>query len=120
MEESYLYYCKGVCEYEKGNYQEAISFFLKSCSLMPHYKTFERLAFCYLKLNSIHDYERYIKSAYNLNTNNDKVATEYAEIISDVNTDSARLILSQVLKRNPTYEPAKALLDKISIRKIGE
>ncbi len=111
MKDSLYYYGLGVEAIEKNNYSEAIDNFLKSLAIRAHFKTYERLYYCYLNLGMISKSKECIEKAYKLNDKNDKVSVEYSQILFKEGLfDEALEILQCVLLRNPSYGPAKKLL----------
>lgn len=97
-------------------YAEAIEFFEASVELERHFKPYECLARCYAALNEPEKAFECISEAYRLNEKNDKVALGYAKALADHKKDiaAARSVLSETLKRNPTYKPAQRLLNDLS------
>jgi len=115
MNDSLYYYGMGVDLFEKGSFEEAITLFEKSYAQSPHFKTCERLALCYKRLNKTEEYKKYIRLAYEINPKSDKTAVEYAAVLQNSGQpDKAREILSCVLERNPTYGPATGLLKEMN------
>ena len=111
---TYLYGLGMEC-FEKNELQKALGFFQKSIEIEPHFKTYERMFVCFNKLGSRIEAKECIKRAFQLNDKNDKVTVEYVSILIEENSiDEAVLVLNDLLKRNPTYGPAKKLLDKIN------
>lgn len=112
--ESIDFYYKGIEEFSNGNYLSAIEYFKISDSLESHYKTYEMLFQCWKAISNMNKAYDCIKKAYVLNSANDKVAYEYAEIsVQFGDKESAQKVLTEILKRNPTYKKAKQLLDLI-------
>ena len=112
--ESIDFYYKGIEEFNKKNYLSAIEYFKISGSLENHYKTYEMLFQCWKAVSNMNEAYDYIKKAYVLNSANDKVAYEYAETsVQFGDKESAQKVLTEILKRNPTYKKAKQLLDLI-------
>ena len=97
-------------------YAEAIEFFKASLELNRHFKPYECLFRCYSALNEPEKAFECISAAHELNRKNDKVALRYAKALADYKKDiaAARGILSEILKRNPTYKPAERLLNDLS------
>ena len=112
----YLYNLGMDC-FEKNEPQKAIVFFRKSAELDPHFKTYERMFDCFNKLGLKNEANECIKKAFQLNSKNDKVTVMYASVLAEENNvDNAVLILIDLLKRNPTYGPAKKLLEKVNCK----
>jgi len=100
--------------YDNENIEKALEYFFRSLAVEPHFKTYEMIYHCLSKLGKKHEAREYIEKAYNENKNNDKVAVEYSTVIfDDGNIDLSAKLLNEVLQRNPTYGPAKKLLEKI-------
>ncbi|MDE6729025.1 MAG: hypothetical protein K2J80_13980 [Oscillospiraceae bacterium] len=101
---------------DNAYYAEAIEFFKASVELERHFKPYECLYRCYAALNEPEKAFESISEAYGLNSKNDKVALGYAKMLADHKKDiaAAQSILSDILKRNPTYKPAQRLLNDLS------
>lgn len=110
------YYYQGVKEMKNENYSAAVESFKISDMYYTHFKTHERLYQCYIKLGLEEETFDSISKAYELMKNNDAVSCEYAQMLIEYKKDhsSARKILSDTLKRNPTFKRARILLDSIS------
>jgi tetratricopeptide (TPR) repeat protein len=115
MEFDGLYYYEvGIEKYEKGDIESALKNFQKSLELQEHFKTYERLYHALKDLGRIEEAREAITKAYNLNDRNDKVAFEYVKfLLEDKNSAIAKKVLNALLKRNPTYGPAKKLKKNI-------
>lgn len=108
------FYYKGIEAFDKGDYSSAIEYFKISDSLESHYKTYEMLFQCWKAISNMNEAYDCIKKAYVLNPANDKVAYEYAETSVQFNDkESAKKVLTEILKRNPTYKKARQLLNLI-------
>lgn len=113
--ESCDYYYIAIESLEKSDYKSAIDFFEKSDSISEHYKTYEKMFLCWKKLDEHSKAYECLKKSYHLNPTSDKVSVMYAEELSErMDLETARKILSETLKRNPTYKPDEKLLDTIS------
>ncbi|MEH7299927.1 tetratricopeptide repeat protein [Neobacillus drentensis] len=114
-EESYHLYDEGMVRFENGDYPSSLNCFLKSCELNEHFKTYSRIGECLTKLGKQNESVTYMKKAFELNPNNDKVSLQYSEaLIMSGNIIRAREILIRLIDRNSSYKPAKIVLDKIS------
>ncbi|WP_295092191.1 hypothetical protein [Ruminococcus sp.] len=112
--ESVNYYYKGVEEFERQNYAEAIKYFELSNNIEEHFKTYERLFCCWKKLSDNNKAYACIEKAYHINPNNDKTAFEFAKVNAEAgNNELALVILSEILKRNPTYKKAADFYDAL-------
>lgn len=106
--DAYDYYIKANEQYNSGEIEDAIHLFLKSLEMDYHFKTYEKLYWCYNHLQQYDLANYFIKRAYEENSNNDKVAYLYAKVLIDKKQiDNAREILSSIIKRNPSYKKAK-------------
>jgi tetratricopeptide (TPR) repeat protein len=116
---SYSYYGLGVEFFEKGEYNKAIEYFFKSLEMGDHFKTYERLYNCYVKIGEHSKARECIEKAFELNRNNDKVAIEYiSKLVNEGEEDELpKKLLDEVLERNPTYGPARKLKEQIELRK---
>lgn len=113
--DAYYYYITANEQYNNGQIEEAIPLFLKSLEMDYHFKTYEKLYWCY---NSLQQYDLanyFIKRAYEENNRNDKVAYLYAKVLIDKKEyDKAREILSGITKRNPSYKKAEQAYTEIA------
>ncbi|PGT75641.1 hypothetical protein COD11_25860 [Bacillus sp. AFS040349] len=113
-EQSYLLYQKGLLEFEKNEFQNALNCFIKSNQLSEHSRTYARIYECLLKLGKELEAKPYIKTAYTQNPKQDKVAIQYAEsLILEGKSELAIDIIEKILRRNKTYNPARKLLEQI-------
>lgn len=78
MDEDYYLYLKGLEEFEKGCYTDAIRYFERSNNISEHFKCCERLYCCLIQLGDTEKAFSCIEKAYQLNPRNDKTAFEYA------------------------------------------
>ena len=114
MDEALSEYFEGIRLLENNSLREALEHFLYSLELDEHFKTCHQIYKVYDKLGDQESAYTYIIRAYKLNPNNDLVAFELAKkkVEKDL-IDEAKFILSGILKRNPTYGPAKKMLNSI-------
>ncbi|MCR5103968.1 MAG: ACT domain-containing protein [Eubacterium sp.] len=113
-EEALEYYLKGLVEFDNQNYSAAIELFELSNSKDEHFKTYERLYSCWLKLSDTKKAYACIEKAYYLNPQNDKTAFEYAEtLVESGDTDHALEVLDDILQRNPSFKKAQVLQEEI-------
>ena len=110
-----LYY-SGMNYQENGNLDEALLCFNQSLVIDEHFKTYHRI-FQILKIQGkLDECLSAIESAYKLNNRNDKVASDYAEILIQLcRYEEAVVILSDTLKRNPSFKYAKKLIESIEV-----
>ena len=105
-----LYYM-GIEYLDRKDYRKAIEYFELSNDIEQHFKTYERLFQCYIKISDTDNAFECIQKSYTLNPKNDKTAFEYAEIcIKTGNYTLAENILTEILVRNPEYKKAEKLL----------
>lgn len=98
----------------KKNYLSAIAFFELSNNAGKHYKTYEKLFLCLKNIGKRSEAFECIKNSYHLNPKCDKVSVEYATELTEFgDLETAQKILSETLKRNPSYKPAEKLLIEI-------
>ena len=108
--DAYYYYMVANEQFKNGQIEEAIKIFLKSLEMEYHFKTYEKLYWCYSSLQQYDLANYFIKRAYEENDRNDKVAYLYAKVlINKKQLHSAREILSAILKRNPGYKKAEQI-----------
>ena len=113
--DAYELYGLGLEEYEKGNYPAAIGYFERSNSIEEHFKTYERLYSCWLRLNDTQKAFVCIEKAYQLNSRNNKTALEYAKMLAASGYDEQALkVLSDILLRNSSFKQAAVLADTIT------
>ena len=116
MEDALEYYFKGVSHQKNGNLDEALKCYRKSLEIDEHFKTYHRISQV-LKIQGRQN-ESFIalNKAFQLNMRNDKVASEYAELLIERNQcKEAMEILSGVLERNSTFRYAKELMDSLNV-----
>lgn len=106
--DAYYYYIVANEFYKNGQIEEAIKRFLKSLDMEYHFKTYEKLYWCYHSLQQYDLANYFIKRAYEENNHNDKVAFLYAKILIEKNElRAAREILLSIIGRNPNYKKAQ-------------
>lgn len=109
------YYGVGLDYSNEGNMEKALENFMISLQMKSHYKTYERI---YQVLSTVGRYEEsrsYLYKAYELNSLNEKVCIEFANLVfEEGKIQEAKEIANEVLKRIPTYGPAKRMLMKIN------
>jgi tetratricopeptide (TPR) repeat protein len=112
--DSKYYYGLGLECFESGDVEKALEHFRKSLEIKPHFKTYERMYQCYKKMNKTYEAKECIEKAFYMNDKNDKVAIEYIRLlIQEGNIILSKKLLNGVLERNPSYDPAKKLLQTI-------
>ncbi len=111
-ENGYYFFCKGNEKLDIGEIKEAIHFYLKSAEMAPHFKTYERLYECYVRLKEFELAHYFISMAYECNNKNDYVSYVYSKsLLNDGKKDKAEQILMDILKRNPDYKKARKELN---------
>lgn len=117
--DGYYYYCLGVDSLEKGKRKDAINFFLESLAKENHFKTHHKLSTIYREMDFHNDAMYHLEKAYSLNPNNDKVATDYSQLLITRNQiDDAEAIIASILKRNRSYGLAMKLQKELFANKI--
>ncbi len=107
-------YGMGLEQYEKGNYSDAILYFEQSNTVEEHFKTYERLYKCWKEVGNKEKEKACIEKAYEQNPRNDKTAFEYAEFQAELgNIELTRKVLLELIERNPSYNKARDMLEKI-------
>jgi lipopolysaccharide biosynthesis regulator YciM len=115
IEKSYETYCLGQNAYEKGEFEKALEYFYESLACNEHYKTYEKIYYCLKVLNKQLEARKYLELAYNLNKNNDKITVEYSQMLIDEGKkELSKTLLEGLLKRNPSYGPAKRALEVLT------
>ena len=113
--EDYNLYLKGLVEFEKGCYKDAISYFERSNNISEHFKCYERLYCCYMQSGDTQKAFSCIERAYQLNPKNDKTAFEYAKMLAESgDKESAHKVLDSIIQRNPTFKKASELADSLN------
>jgi len=113
-QDSRYYYGLALESLDNNKYEKALEYFVKSNNIESHFKTYERMCYCYKKLNKMVEARECIENAYKMNGNNDKVAVEYAEfLIQEGRIELAKNLLINILQRNNSYGPANKLLADI-------
>ena len=108
-----LYYL-GTDAIINGQWEAACDYLSKSLAVRPHAKTCERLAFVWDKLGQAQASEKMLEKAYELNPKVDLIANRYAGMLYlRGELDKARSVLTGILARNPTYGPAKRLMEEM-------
>ncbi|MFC4776214.1 tetratricopeptide repeat protein [Paenibacillus sp. GCM10023252] len=108
------YYTLGVDAFEKKEYVEAIKRFELSQELMKHFKTLEHLYSCYDAIGNRTKAKECIQEAFLLNSNNSRTAVLYASILLEEGDKNKSLqVVNQVLEKNPSYNPAKKILERL-------
>lgn len=108
----YNNYQLGTIYFKNKDFKTALKYFEDSAAAEPHFKTYEMMYLCSVNLGDNDGSKEYLKKAYELNKNNDKVGVEYAKLVlEEGNKEISLEILKQILQRNNTYDPAKKILD---------
>ena len=111
----YDYYCQGIAALEQGNLVVALERFEHSLSVERHFKTLARISQVLEMQGKPVEAAKALQQAYELNPKNEKVAVSFAENLDrGGNRAEARRIVEEVLRRTPSYGPAKRLLAKWS------
>lgn len=115
MNGGYELYLEGCELIGGGEYSKAVGKLLASIEEMPHFKTYERLSECYSALGDIEKAFDCAFKAYSQNPRNDKAALRYAEMLIRYDRDisRAREVLKEILARDPSYKPARAMWDEL-------
>ncbi|MDM8523215.1 tetratricopeptide repeat protein [Desulfococcaceae bacterium HSG8] len=114
QKDSYHYYRIGLEYFESGELESALESFLRSSESEPHFKTCVRTAHVLRELKRFEEADRFLEQAYRLNPKNDKTGIEYAELmLKRGQTFPAKKILNDIIRRNPTYGPARRLLTEL-------
>ncbi len=115
--DSYYYYQIGIQYLERGEIEQAIINLEKSISLKNHFKTYQILHECYMKVGKDEQSYHYIYLAYCENPRNDKVAFLYAKaLFQKKDIVASKKIVNEILERNTSYLPAVRLLEEIECR----
>ncbi|MBT2636632.1 tetratricopeptide repeat protein [Bacillus sp. ISL-39] len=113
-EESNLLYEQGLEHFRAGSFQLSLDCFLKSNQLDEHSRTYARIYECLTMLGKTIEAKPYIKIAYEMNPNHDKVIMQYVDtLLQEDKVEVAKELLNKLLLRNKTYNPARRLLEKI-------
>lgn len=111
MEDALEYYYKGLSHQENGNFDDALKCFYKSLEIDEHFKTYHRVYQILKVQEKQNESFTALKKAFQLNMRNDKVASDYAEMLIALNRyKEANEILLSILERNPTYRYANELI----------
>jgi tetratricopeptide (TPR) repeat protein len=104
-------YHQGAELLDRRDFEAAAEAFKRSLVVSVHFKTVERLGVCYREMGHVDTAMGYFRQAYDLNRRNSKTAVLLAELLLFTGqVAEAEAILSDVLARNVTYEPARKLL----------
>jgi predicted Zn-dependent protease len=113
MEDSYSKYCDAREALDRGDVESAERLLLASLAEDAHFKTHELLGDICSSRGDNEDAFNHIASAHSMNPRSDSAATRYARALSGLGrSDEARSIVNSVLERNPSYGPARQLLDQ--------
>ncbi len=111
---AYEFFCIATEALNKSDYLTAIKQLLISNSIEEHYKTYEKLYHCYCAIGKWDEAFSCIRSAYQMNSKNDKTAFEYAKyLVEKKDVVFAKNVLKDILRRNSSYKAAQMLLDEI-------
>ncbi len=111
--DSFYYYSIGLKCFKDEDFDGAIENFNQSLKLDEHFKTYHRIAEIFEKQGLFKESYTALEKAYGLNPRNDKLATSFAGTLQkNGNTKRAKEILNETLKRNPSYGPAKRMLEQ--------
>lgn len=115
MKDALELYYSGISHQENGNLDDALECFHQSLAIDKHFKTYHRIYQILKAQGKLNESLPIIESAYKLNVRNDKVASDYAEILIQLHRyEEAIAILSNVLKRNPSFKYAEKLIKSIN------
>ena len=113
MTDAYTKYCDGRDAIDRGDMESAERLLLESLGISAHFKTHELLGDIAAMRRNGEDAFKHYASAYSLNPNSDSAATRYARaLLGSGRINDARSIIDSVLERNPSYGPAKDLLQE--------
>jgi len=100
---------------EAGSYAEAVELFAESSRLAPHFKTFELLGECYLKLNQPSAAIVPLAAAVGLGSNAFRATYLLAEAYTAMNNrDKALEFATRALTLKPDFKRARELKEKLS------
>ena len=113
--DAYGTYLEGNELFREGKYKEAAEAFILSNSKAEHFKTYERLAECYLHMGLTQKALECYEKGYRLNDRNDGLSCKYAECLLKYTGKSeyAGKLLKNILDRNASYKKAQELMDRI-------
>ena len=115
MKDALELYYSGISHQKNGNLNDALECFYQSLTIDKHFKTYHRIYQILKAQGKSNECLPIIESAYKLNVRNDKVASDYAEILIQRHRyEDAIAILSEVLKRTPSFKYAKKLIESIN------
>jgi len=110
----YELYCKARQAVDAGQHSEAIALLQESLNHEPHFKTFELLGVSLKAVGRNDDALTALERALELNPRSSKTACILAAYLLEAQEVArSKAILLDVLKRTPTYGPARELLDGI-------
>lgn len=113
--EDQILYQEGRSAMEKNDFAAALASLKKSANIFPHFKTYESVGVCLLKLGNFSEAVLYLSASAGLGNNQSKPLFLLAQALIELRTtDWARDKLNQALAINPDYKAAKELLSVIS------
>jgi tetratricopeptide (TPR) repeat protein len=116
FEKSLSIYNEGICAFKNEDYLNALKLFKESLKIFEHGKTLQRISDTFEKLNDFEGAFTSIQNAYFLSPTNDIIGLKYANYLIKRNeTENAKCILNNIIERNPSYLPAKKMLESILI-----
>jgi predicted Zn-dependent protease len=118
--DAYSKYQEAVAARAEGRTEAALELLHESVSLGDHFKTRHVLYSVYLSLGRRRDASVHLSAAFRLNPKSDRVAVDYAGMLTEENDVSAAIsVLTVVTERNGTYGPALVLLEKLRSAALG-
>lgn len=112
--DGYAKYCDAREAFDRGDVESAERLLVESVELGAHFKTHELLGDIFASRNEDHDALNQYASACRLNPHSDSAATKHARVLTASGRhDDARAIIKSVLARNPSYGPARQLVDEL-------
>jgi len=108
-------YTRGRSLMEKGQYQDAALCFQQSAELMPHFKTYELLGECWLKLADYPKALVNLAAAATLGNRQSRPLYLLAQaLVGSGDKEKAIEILDKALAVNPQYASAKKLRENLA------
>ena len=113
--DAYGTYLEGNELFREKKYKEAAEAFILSNSKDEHFKTYERLAECYLHMGLTQKALECYEKGYRLNSRNDVLCCKYAECLLKYTEkrEYAAKLLKNTLERNASCKKAQVLMDRI-------
>ena len=113
-EDARTLYGLGLEALERGDDAEALSLFRRSLAEDPHFKAHQQIAMLLRGQGLADEAGKHLAAGYALNPSNDRLGCDFADwCLANGDVSRARELVDEVLRRNGTYGPARALAKRL-------